>query len=1055
MAESDGSLKIQVDLDTKGFKIGAKDLEAAAKRTAGKISDIGDQASASFKRQYNAVSELSDKYEKQQQKVERLRDELKKLSQQKVQTKEFTDLATEIDKAQTALERLYDRRDSRVTLGKDVSPKLDLDITDLERKLRLLKTDLFQMDEEGKAYQTADTSKLEEKIAVEQEKLAQMGNRASSSYDILNARLDELKQKESAAAEEANRLRAISENAEVGDQKIVELNQDLARLKARQEELSKAGVGLGYKEYDQNAAKIQQLNAQLQEYEKSLSKVNKQESVLNRLTNTLSGKFDKASSAVKRMAAMSGKGIAAMKSLGRHSDQTGMSLLRVIQTTILFGGVSRLLQMLTSGVTGGFQNLAQASVQTNTSISMLLTAMTYLKNAFATAFSPILTVVAPILSGFINMLARAVTYVGMFFATLTGAKSFKKAIPVQEDFAAGLQDTASGAGDAAKGLKDAAKAADSYLSPLDEIDRYESNKDSGAGENGGSSIPGYKPPSASEMFEEVPIDSAIKDFANKIKALIAAQDWDGLGELLASKINSVLAKVDDAISWEKVGPKITYFVNAFTQTFNSLVRNINWELMGKTVGDGINTIVNTLLLLITGIDWKLLGSSFARGMNSLVDTVNWWNLGNLIGQKFMIAWNMFYGFVTTLNWSQVGFALANGINGAIAAIDGETIGTSISVFVLGLLTMILTAIQNTDWHAVGQTIADMLNSIDWIEIAAQLYEAGKALIDGLLTAFSELPTPVIVATSLILTFLAAIKMGPVIAEAVSAIKTVIITIQGAGGLISALKAVIAMIGGPTTLAIVAIVAVVAGAVALIIMHWDEVKEWMAGFVEWLKSLFLTDWTTVFGSAGQVINDFFSGVSQFFGGIKKIFSGLIDFLTGVFTGNWSKAWSGIVTIFGGFFDMIVGLAKTPINAVIDLVNGMISAVESGLNWVIGGINKIGFTVPDWVPGLGGTGWHPNVGTVSWGRIPRLATGAVIPPQSEFLAVLGDQKRGTNIETPESLLRQIMREELQSRDSGGSRTYRFTAQINRRVLFDEMMEEARARQDQSGNNPFELA
>ena len=901
MAESDGSLKIQVDLDTKGFKIGAKDLEAAAKRTASKISDIGDQASASLKRQYNAVSELSDKYEKQQQKVERLRDELKKLSQQKVQTKEFTDLATEIDKAQTALERLYDRRDSRVTLGKDVSPKLDLDITDLERKLRLLKTDLFQMDEEGKAYQTADTSKLEEKIAVEQEKLAQMGNRASSSYDILNARLDELKQKESSAAEEANRLRAIAENAEVGDQKIVELNQNLARLKARQEELSKAGVGSGYKEYDQNAAKIQQLSAQLQEYEKSLSKVNKQKSVLNRLTNTLSGKFDKASSAVKRMAAMSGKGIAAMKNLGRHSDQTGMSLLRVIQTTILFGGVSRLLQMLTSGVTSGFQNLAQASVQTNTSISMLLTALTYLKNAFATAFSPILTVVAPILSGFINMLARAATYVGMFFATLTGAKSFKKAIPVQEDFAAGLQDTASGAGDAAKGLKDAAKAADSYLSPLDEIDRYESNKDSGAGdagENGGSSIPGYKPPSASEMFEEVPIDSAIKDFADKIKALIAAQDWDGLGELLASKINSVLAKVDDAISWEKVGPKITYFVNAFTQTFNSLVRNINWDLMGKTVGDGINTIVNTLLLLITGIDWKLLGSSFARGMNSLVDTVNWWNLGNLIGQKFMIAWNMFYGFVTTLNWSQVGLTLANGINGAIAAIDGETIGASISAFVLGLLTMITTAAQNTDWHAVGQTIADMLNAIDWIGLASQLYEAGKALIDGLLTAFSELPAPVILATTLILAFLAAINMGPAIASAVSAIKTIITTIQGAGGLISALKAVIAMIGGPTTLAIVAIVAVVAGAVALIIMHWDEVKEWMAGFVEWLKSLFLTDWTTVFGSAGQVINDFFSGVSQFFGGIKKIFSGLIDFLTGVFTGNWSKAWSGIVTIFGG-------------------------------------------------------------------------------------------------------------------------------------------------------------
>ena len=87
MAESDGSLKIQVDLDTKGFKIGVKDLEAAAKRTADKISDIGDQASASLKRQISVLSDLNDKYERQRQKVEKLKNELKELSEQKVQTK--------------------------------------------------------------------------------------------------------------------------------------------------------------------------------------------------------------------------------------------------------------------------------------------------------------------------------------------------------------------------------------------------------------------------------------------------------------------------------------------------------------------------------------------------------------------------------------------------------------------------------------------------------------------------------------------------------------------------------------------------------------------------------------------------------------------------------------------------------------------------------------------------------------------------------------------------------------------------------------------------------
>ena len=93
--------------------------------------------------------------------------------------------------------------------------------------------------------------------------------------------------------------------------------------------------------------------------------------------------------------------------------------------------------------------------------------------------------------------------------------------------------------------------------------------------------------------------------------------------------------------------------------------------------------------------------------------------------------------------------------------------------------------------------------------------------------------------------------------------------------------------------------------------------------------------------------------------------------------------------------------------------------------------------------------PRVNTV-----PYLAKGAVIPPRSEFLAVLGDQKQGNNIETPEALLRKIVREETAGRQAGGG-SYRFTAQINRRTLFDEMMKEAQMRRDTSGRNPFEMA
>ena len=93
--------------------------------------------------------------------------------------------------------------------------------------------------------------------------------------------------------------------------------------------------------------------------------------------------------------------------------------------------------------------------------------------------------------------------------------------------------------------------------------------------------------------------------------------------------------------------------------------------------------------------------------------------------------------------------------------------------------------------------------------------------------------------------------------------------------------------------------------------------------------------------------------------------------------------------------------------------------------------------------------PNIPTVD---LPMLATGAVIPPNAPFMAILGDQRHGTNIEAPLDTIKQAVREVVGS-GSGGQ--YQFTAQINRRTLFDEMIDEAKLRQSTSGNNPFDLA
>lgn len=129
--------------------------------------------------------------------------------------------------------------------------------------------------------------------------------------------------------------------------------------------------------------------------------------------------------------------------------------------------------------------------------------------------------------------------------------------------------------------------------------------------------------------------------------------------------------------------------------------------------------------------------------------------------------------------------------------------------------------------------------------------------------------------------------------------------------------------------------------------------------------------------------------------KETLRGLIDFVTGVFSGNWEKAWNGILTFLKGI-----------INGIIGFINGMVRGIANGINAVIGALNRISVTIPDWVPTYGGRRFGFNLGYVSAPQIPYLAQGAVIPPNAPFMAVLGDQKHGTNIEAPLSTIQEAV-------------------------------------------------
>ena len=153
--------------------------------------------------------------------------------------------------------------------------------------------------------------------------------------------------------------------------------------------------------------------------------------------------------------------------------------------------------------------------------------------------------------------------------------------------------------------------------------------------------------------------------------------------------------------------------------------------------------------------------------------------------------------------------------------------------------------------------------------------------------------------------------------------------------------------------------------------------------------------------------------------ENILGGIIEFITGVFTGDWEKAWEGVKKIFKGIWNAIVMIIESAINLII-----------KGINWMISKLNTIHFEIPDWVPIIGGKSFGINIPPVSEVSLPRLATGAVIPPNREFMAVLGDQKSGTNIETPLATMVQAFRQALS--DGGYSGNNEAVLVLDKEVL-----------------------
>ena len=193
----------------------------------------------------------------------------------------------------------------------------------------------------------------------------------------------------------------------------------------------------------------------------------------------------------------------------------GVSIPKMVGMSVLYSTVFQLIATIKSAFAEGMQSLAQYSQSVNANISSMMSALMQLRNAFAAAFEPILSVVAPYLATFISWLAKAINMLGQFIAALTGKGYAVQAKKVQMDYAKSLQKTAGGAGKAAKALKEM----QDYTLGFDELHIIDTKQnDSGGAGGGGAGGAGDLLPA--DMFETVEIDSKIQDLAKRFKELL-------------------------------------------------------------------------------------------------------------------------------------------------------------------------------------------------------------------------------------------------------------------------------------------------------------------------------------------------------------------------------------------------------------------------------------------------------------------------------------------------------------------------------------------------------
>lgn len=1032
MAQADGYIIIDTEINADGMKAGSKEVEAAVRRMANSVNDMGNKAKTALNKQADAFAKLNNEYAAQEQKVSELKKKIAEYGEQKVPTDEYKEIQTQISQATQKLNSLKAAQDKFLSTGGKQSSssfkKMQYDIEELENEIKYAKAELADLEASGGAFtlgsKTQEAAASMRTLQAEERKLSDMNNRLHTSYDSVKGSIYDYKQKLLSAAPAQQKMANASERA---SKSIVKTGK--AANSAR------FGIGRMLK--------------------------------MSLLMSIAFRAFSAAISAIKD----------GFTNLAQYSSSTNNSI------SMLWGSFETLKNSL---ATAFAPILSVVAPILSKFIDMLSTAASYV-------------------SMFFSFLSGKSTYTKAIAVQKDYAGSLK-------DTASGAKDAADGT----KEATEAAEEYLSPLDDINKMDKQDSGSGSGGSGGGGGGAGGgsgsgplFEEVPIDNKFASL-LDSVL-DRLKQIRDIFMSGFWDGLGdykpliEELKKDLNSISRYIRDIFTDKDVqaaaknfAKKFIYNLGKIAGAFVSIGLTIAVNIVGGIesylaenvdgikqylirmfdIGAEIMDLLGTLAATIAEIFAQTFGSQTAQNIT-----------GNIIG-IFATAFGLVSELAASFARDLINFIVQPIVD------NKQKIITAINELLAPIET--ITQGIETFLHNVADGVTDLYDN--HIAPYFQKLTNGFSMIVGaLLDVFNNYIAPVL---SNIATLVSEILNGPVsdaIGQALTLIGKVIDILgilwesilapfiswlietiipvlapifewaattfinlfgtvaQITAGILEVLNGFLDFFKGvftdDTTLVTEGLKAIAEGLKEAIVAVFTFIKDnILTPFSDFLEKVFRVNFEKTFGLVGMYMESWGKTLKDIVNSVKQVFQGIIDFVTGVFSSNWSQAWNGVKEIFSGVWGAFAGIVKSPINAIIGFINQLLYAVERMQHGIANALNAISIDLPGWVQDLTGySSFGFNIGYISTPRIPYLAQGAVIPPNKEFMAVLGDQKSGNNIEAPESLIRKIVREET----GNNSRKIEVPVYLNRRQIAKAVLEEGKNMRTQTGRNPFEMA